>query len=288
MIVKDKNFDHFDDVDVENYIFSTFPGSDDPSPEKQEYKMRTIRKGQFSNAKEKKEKLLNENKRAQDLGFKLSPIVKEYRGHKEFEVKESIRKIEEEVKIRVNDLTEEARQEGYEAGFKQGREDSILKLQEQSEDKLARLMNMISEVVVYKQEIINQQKNEIYKIIRDLTKWIILRELKNDDDYVNRLLEKLVLEMGEKSNLNIHINQEQFEDMPEVLEKIQEKLGELKNVRTIVNYDLGKNGLKLESENGLIVADLDEQFKSLDKMFEGVLIGTEEETGEDDGNKHES
>ena len=74
--------------------------------------------------------------------------------------------------------------------------------------------------------------------------------------------------------------------MPEVLEKVQEKIGELNNVRTVINYDLGVNGIRVESENGIILADLKEQFKVFDKLFEGVGVITESE--EDDGSDQQS
>ena len=138
---------------------------------------------------------------------------------------------------------------------------------------------MISEAVKYKKDLLSNDKTEVYRLVRDLTKWIVLRELKSDDEYIERLIEKMIHELGEKNNLIIHVNQEQFEDMPEVLEKVQEKLGELSNVRTVVNYDLNKNGIKIESESGIICADIEKQFENLNKIFESVGVIEGEEDG---------
>ena len=56
-----------------------------------------------------------------------------------------------------------------------------------------------------------------------MTKWILLRELRDDDDYLIRLIEKLIDEIGNKKRLTINIDHKRFSKMPEVLEEIQRK-----------------------------------------------------------------
>ncbi len=286
MIYKDKNFEHFDDLDIQSYHFETFAGSDDPNEEQREFEIKELSQSSILKRPEKIIKLEEELKRSESTGFKISPIVREHRGHKEFEISKSKASFEAKVDVRVNQLKDQAYKRGYEDGFQQGRVDSIEKLKETSEEKIARLVESISTAISHQQVLLDNQKKEVYRLVRDLTKWFIIRELKEDSTYLERLLEKLVYELGEKSNLIIHINQEQFEDMPEVLEKVQEKIGELNNVRTVINYDLGVNGIRVESENGIILADLKEQFKVFDKLFEGVGVITESE--EDDGSDQQS
>ena len=108
--------------------------------------------------------------------------------------------------------------------------------------------------------------------MKNLTKWITLKELENDGKYLERLMEKLLLEIQSRSNLLIQVNMNDFQKMPEVLEVVQSKLGELKNVRVEVDPAILTRGIILESDNGIINATMEEQFKSLDKLFEEVLI----------------
>jgi flagellar assembly protein FliH len=62
--------------------------------------------------------------------------------------------------------------------------------------------------------------------------------------------------------------------MPEILEHVQGRLGEMKNVRIEIDSSVTTRGIIVESENGIINATMEEQFKSLDKLFEDVLSKT--------------
>ena len=122
--------------------------------------------------------------------------------------------------------------------------------------------------------IITNQKKEIYLLLRNLSKWIILKELNDDGKYIERLLEKLLLEIQARQNLLIQVNANDFAQMPEVLAHVQTRLGELKNVRIEIDSAILTSGIIIESDNGIINATMEEQFKSLDKLFEDVLIDT--------------
>ena len=68
------------------------------------------------------------------------------------------------------------------------------------------------------------------------------------------------------------MNSSDFKEMPEVLAHVQSRLGELKNVRVEIDSAILTSGIVIESDNGIINATLEEQFKSLDKLFEDVLL----------------
>ena len=137
MIYKDKNFEHFDDLDIQSYHFETFAGSDDPNEEQREFEIKELSQSSILKRPEKIIKLEEELKRSESTGFKISPIVREHRGHKEFEISKSKASFEAKVDVRVNQLKDQAYKRGYEDGFQQGRVDSIEKLKETSEEKIA-------------------------------------------------------------------------------------------------------------------------------------------------------
>ena len=134
---------------------------------------------------------------------------------------------------------------------------------------------MINDVLVLKEEIVNNQKQDLYNLVRNLTKWVILRELKEDGEYITRLLEKLVTEIQTKANLLVQVDQKSFEGMEDVLETVQERIGTLKNVRVEVDYDIDGQGIIIDSDNGIINGTFEEQMISLDKLFESVGLKDE-------------
>ncbi len=208
---------------------------------------------------------------AREKQFKINDIVKEYRGFKDQEEREYEDKVEEEVQRRLEAIKEEAFKVGYEEGVNQGREEVFEQMRGIVDQKIDDLNGMINDVLATHEEIVSNQKKQIYQLVRNLSKWVILRELKDDGKYVERLLEKLVHEIQTKRNLLVQVGAEDFSQMEDVLNHLQSKLGELTNVRVEVNHKVATRGIIVESENGIIDATIEEQFEALDKLFEDVI-----------------
>lgn len=261
--------------EVEDYQFQQFASVIKDADQVEPYTFAPLGGVLQKNSPQKEKEIFIERKTASQTGFKISPIVQKHRGIKAQEEQEIEDRIAEEVERRVNAIQEEAYQKGYEEGIRYGREEVYDQTRAQIEEKLCALDQMIADVLSTQHQILRQQKNQLYQLVNTLTKWVILRELRTDGKYVERLLEKLINEMQTKSNLFVQVKESDFQGMPEVLEAVQKKLGGLHNVRTEINHDLEGPGLILECENGIINGSFQEQMKGLDKLFEGVLVGDE-------------
>lgn len=263
------------DKEIENYEFRNFSVITNNDDVVENYDFKDL--GEFVPrlAKRDSAKAKIERFNAEKNNFNISPIVKEHRGLLDQEREERERKIRDEVERRLELLKEDAFQQGFKEGIEAGRQEVYDQTRATTEEKLSTLVDMINDVLVLKEEIINNQKQDLYKMMKSLTKWIILRELKDDGEYIARLLEKLIVEIQSKSNLLIQVNQKNFETMPDILETVQKTIGELKNVRIEIDYDIKDQGIVVESENGIINGTLEEQMKSMDKLFESVGLDNE-------------
>jgi flagellar assembly protein FliH len=213
----------------------------------------------------------NERAVAKSVNFKVNPFVEQHRGFKEQENREYEDRVEIEVKRRLSEIQDEAFKAGFEEGTNQGREEVFVQMRSSVDQKLENFSEMITTVLKTQEEILSNQKMEMYQLLKNLAKWIVLRELKDDGKYIERLLERLLVEMQVRSNLLIQVNSGDFSQMPEVLEHVQGRLGEMKNIRIEIDASVSSQGIVIESENGIINATMEERFKSLDKLFEDVL-----------------
>lgn len=263
------------DNSIENYEFKNFSSVANDSDSVENYDFKDLGDLIPRLAKRDGKKAKFERLSAEKKNFNISPIVKEHRGLLKQERDERERKIRDEVERRLDIIREEAFQQGFDEGIEAGKQEIFNQTRAQTEEKLNALVDMINEVLILKEDIINNQKQELYKLIRNLTKWVILRELDGDGEYIPRLLEKLIVEIQTKSNLLLHVDQNSFEGMTDILEVVQEKIGALKNVRVEVDYDINDQGLIIESDNGIINGTLEEQMHSLDKLFESVGLENE-------------
>jgi len=265
------------EYEIKDYSFRSFIDVDDKAEEVENYSFSELSSHSPEDVKGQKKIIRLEKELAENNDFKISSVVLKHRGFSKLENDEREKRISEEVEKRVIELEKNAVDKGFAEGVRLGKEEVYNQLKDSTEEKMTTFTTMLSEVLSHKEEVIEEQKKEIFSVVKDLCRWIILRELKDDGTYIHRLLEKLVLEMQTKDNLLIKVNQASFEKMPDVLEFVQGKLGHLKNVRVEVDYDLEKPGIVLESENGIINADLDVQFNCLAGLFESVGVPSKEE-----------
>lgn len=258
-------------IDIEEYTFKSFsPTHDEEAGEVKDYSFQSLEGRSNKDLENKVKQTEFFRKKAKTNAFKISPVVLKYRGIDEQETVEREKRIVEEVEKRVAKIREKAIEQGRQEGVDLGRQEVYEQTRFAAEEKISKLSEMVSEVLYTKEEIFLSEKKQIYDLVRTLTKWIILRELKDDGQYVARLLEKLVIEMQSKKNLLIQVDQKMFEQMPEVLEIVQKKLGEIQNVRIEIDYDIQGPGIIIESENGIINGTLGEQLNGLDKLFKAV------------------
>jgi flagellar assembly protein FliH len=257
--------------DVIPYEFKPFVMSSG-SKEVQDYTFTELNTMTKELRQERKVMLLQESIIAEKNSFVISPIVKQHRGIKDEEIAEREQRIEDEVRRRFLKIKNEAHEEGYKDGLEKGRHEIRAHLMVEVEKKIDVLSKLIQSAQDREQELIKEQKFEVYELLKTLSKWIILRELKDDGKYLERLLEKLILELGARDNLHISVSKNDFDKMPEVLEAIEKRLGALKNARIEVGTTITQ-GININSENALIMGTLEQQFKNLDKIFDSVGPG---------------
>jgi flagellar assembly protein FliH len=217
-----------------------------------------------------------ERSNATKSSFAIAPIVREHRGMNRQEELEKQRLIQEEVERQLIRIQEQAYKEGFEKGLKDGKEEVFNETRAGVEQKLEALGEMVEVALQTQYELLNRERTGVHRTIKNLTKWVILKELKDDGDYVIRLLEKLISELQVKNNLLIQIDPKSFAEMPDILELVQERIGGLKNVRMECDYDIEGPGIIIESDNGIINGTLKEQFASLNKLFESVGLVEED------------
>lgn len=257
-------------IDVQEFKFGTL------RPESEGDVVTSYQPKDFKNPDDFKRKISDEVIRVErefekKSSFKISGMVREHRGIRAQEDADFERRVEEEVTKRLEATYQEAKnlghQEGLEIGKAQAREEAMIEMN-------ALLETMTSEIASIQEnsiKVFEENRERAYVLIKNLAKWVALKEIQ-DDSYLPKLLEKLILEIGNKANLIVRVNPDKFKQMPEIIKKVEERVGTLTNVRLEVKHNLLHDGIILESENGIIDGSLEAQFHSIDRMFEKVGI----------------
>src|SRR5690606_26018848 len=195
--------------------------------------------------------------------------VQDCRGLTRQEQNDLEERIQSEVKKRLEAAFEEAYQEGLEKGREEGREIAVNEYQASLTQKAERFDEIITQVQSQSDKILEKNRQEVYEFIKRFTKWIILKEI-DEKVYLESLLEKLILELNVRKNIIVKVGKANFEQMPEVIQKVESRIGQLTNVRIEIVPEINHPGIILESENGLIDGSLEGVFQNIDKIFEQV------------------
>lgn len=203
--------------------------------------------------------------------FEIDKVVKDHRGLTNQAEADYEQRVSAEVERRIQELKEQAYSEGFTKGQSDGIEKSYAESSVAHELKIEELAAHIENLKKQMDDIYSKSHNEAYLMVKNLTKWIILKEV-DEKYYLARLLEKLTHEINTKSNLLIHVNESSFGYMPEIIKIVERKLGILSNVRVEIDYDMQDNGIILESENTIVNGSLDAQFATIDRLFQNVGV----------------
>lgn len=216
------------------------------------------------------EEIRDERKYEKNNNFKIDGIVRDYRGLSRQEQNDLEEKIQIEVRRRLETAYQDAYKEGLEKGKAEGQEIAQSEFSAALSQKVEKFEKIIEEVQAHSQKLIEKNHHEIYDFVKRFTKWVILKEI-DEKTYLTRLLEKLILEMNARKNLIIKVGKSNFSHMPEVIQLVEGKIGNLSNVRIEIVPEINHPGIILESENGLIDGSLEGIFENIDKIFEQVV-----------------
>lgn len=235
----------------------------------QSFEFKTLDGKPVTTEKVTEEEIRIERKFAQKNNFKVDDIVRDCRGLSRQEQNDLEEKIQIEVKKRLEEAYQEAYQQGLEQGREEGKEAALAEYHEQLGHKVEEFTQVISQVQAQSGKILEKNRLEIYDFVKRFTKWIVLKEI-NEKVYLETLLEKLILELNVRKNLIVKIGKANFEQMPEIIQTVESRLGQLSNVRVEIVPEINHPGIILESENGLIDGSIEGVFKNIDKIFEQV------------------
>jgi flagellar assembly protein FliH len=239
--------------EAKSYDFKSFTPQSGSLPTKQQDQIRTERSFASKN------------------NFKVDDVVRDHRGFSGQEQNDFEERVQKEVNIRLQKSFEEAYQQGLEQGRIDAKNQSEDDLRNAVSEKIEEFDRIICQVNGQINQIFNQNKAEVVEFIKRFTKWIVLKEI-DQKVYLESLLEKLILEMNARKNLIVKVGKKNFELMPDVIKEVEQRLGQLSNLRVEIVPELKYPGIILETENGLIDGSLESVFVNIDKIFEQVNL----------------
>lgn len=209
------------------------------------------------------------NKKRTDRNFSLHAVVKDKLAIGEEESRAVSELVDSQVKKIEKEVREAARKEGFDSGFEQGRKDAIQKFKEESQSHLERLNAFLESCEGAKTEIFQENEKFLIDLVFQISKTLLLKELKEDREYVSRLARDVIEKIGVKENITLKISPEEQESISFLKEDLTQTLGEMRNFNIEVGSHIQMGGCEIETEWNSIDARIETQLAGINQSLTG-------------------
>lgn len=170
-------------------------------------------------------------------------------------VQEEAKEYRKEVAAECEKLKEQAKKEGYEAGFKEWSEE-ILKFQERTDSLKQEYTSMLAPVAL------------------KATQKIVGKAFELSDDLIFQLVENALKPVLQHKRITIYVNREDISSLEKHREDLKKLFESIEILSIRERDDITKGGLVIETEGGIINARLENQWGVLEQAFEKLFEST--------------
>lgn len=143
----------------------------------------------------------------------------------------------------VDDITQKAHQEGFEAGRQEGLEDITQELQ----DKIVAVNDFAKSNFEIKKNIIKSAHLDIIKLIVEISHKVCSKSLELDDSILKQITENAISALKDKEDITIIVNPEMAEKIYAISDELKEKIPQLLSIKIIEDNSVSSDGTIVES-----------------------------------------
>lgn len=180
------------------------------------------------------------------------------------QAQELIEKAEGEALSRVDEITQQAHQEGFEAGRQEGLENITQELQ----DKILSVNNFAQSNFEIKNNIIKSAHLDIIKLVIEIAQKVCSKSLELDGSILKELTEKAIQALKDKEDITIIVNPDMAEKIYSISEELKEKIPQLSAIKIVEDASVSPDGTIVESP----LSRVDSRVKSqIDEIAEKLM-----------------
>ncbi|MBS1958649.1 MAG: hypothetical protein JST80_04175 [Bdellovibrionales bacterium] len=185
--------------------------------------------------------------------------------------REELSHIEDRVQGEVQERLTKIEKKAYEDGFKKGEADGHAQATEAAQ---AQFTPMVEQMTVLmqafdsvKQDLYNANEKVLIQLIYNISRQVLLRDLKADPEYVKRLTATVIEKIGAKESIRIRFNRQDYANVDQIRDFIKAQFPELKNIQIDPSDDLELGGCKVETDLSRINASVETQLNAIESSL---------------------
>ena len=199
--------------------------------------------------------------------FSLHPDSKKYLGVEEEERSHLETMIRQEVEDRVAKMKDQAYAEGFKKGVEEGNAEAQQKLLGQIQPLGENFAALLDSFEKMKEEMYCANERILIQLIFNVARQVLLKDLKEDPEYLKRLCTQMIEKIGIRDHLKIKISKTDLEGIDQLKEYLKAQYTDLKNVKIETSDEVQLGGCKIETNLMWINASVESQLKAIEESF---------------------
>src|SRR5699024_6236265 len=175
------------------------------------------------------------------------------------ETKEEVKAIREQWETEKQQIIENAREDGYRAGFEMGKQESIEKYNE----ILLEANSIVKKANYDYQDKIKQAEEDILTLSVYIAKKVLQQELSEHPESFLSLVAGAIQEVKEKPNLSVYLHPEKYSMVIQQKNELHQVIGKQVNLSIYVDHELQPDSCIIEHPSGQIDASVDIQLDEI-------------------------
>jgi len=168
----------------------------------------------------------------------------------------------------AREITEQARQSGYEEGLRQAQE----AIEADRQLAILQSQEILLEANRMKMAMFESSESDMVRLSLAIAKRVIATELKTNPDIVANILSEALTYLDQPDNLTLYLNPDDIETVLDALENTNVFNGK-NNLHTEVQPDnrISPRGLRIESDSGSVDARMETRITNIENAIQDVL-----------------
>ena len=172
-----------------------------------------------------------------------------------------------EANSKVDEITQAAHKQGFEAGYQEGYE----KISADMQEKILAVENFAQSVFEIKKSIVKSAHLDVVKLVVEVSKKVCTKSLDLDEKALADITEQAIRSLKDKEDITIIINPVMAEKIYGISEELKSRIPQLSSIKIVEDSSVSPDGTIVESPLSRVDCRITSQINEISEKLMGEL-----------------
>ncbi len=195
--------------------------------------------------------------------FVMSDVLRKTTGVEKIEKNTEEQKIEAAVLAKISEIQKQAYDEGFKLGYEEGNKEAFEKKSQELQVGIDEIQKLLESFNDLKKELVQQNERHIITLIYNLAEKIAFDQIEKKPEVIMNIITKAIEQAQLEEDIHVSVSSEQLHFIEQLRQSQQEKFEVLKNVKITGSDEIKPGGCVIETNYGVIDAQVHERTEKL-------------------------